>query len=108
MFRYSSHAVQPADEGISGLALELEAWNPPAPLSDEELMPLPHVILLHLTYHLTVIFGHRPSYRGPSGLSARKCDVAASEALKLVMVSVFEYQPAPFTTDELVSDKTVI
>ena len=92
MLRYSPHTVQPVGEGISTLTFELEAWNPPAPLSDAELAPLPHVILLHLTYHLTVIFAHRPSYRGPSRLSARKCDVASSGILKLVMVSALEHQ----------------
>ena len=81
-------------EGISGLAIELDMWNPPVPISDAELVPLPHVILLHLTYHLTVIFAHRPSYREISGLSAQKCDVAASEILKLVMVSTFQHQHA--------------
>lgn len=48
---------------------------------------MPHVIILHLTFHLTDIFIHRPTFREDTGMSARRCSEAALNIVNLVTVS---------------------
>jgi len=54
---------------------------------------MPHMILLHLTYHLTDIFIHRPSYRDLSGIAASRCNSAALRIVDLVTVSAEDRLP---------------
>jgi hypothetical protein len=88
LVRYAPYiSSETGDPDISGLALRLETWRAEVPIQDPTSLPMPHVIILHLTYHLTDIFIHRPTYREESGMSARRCSDAALNIVNLVKVS---------------------
>ena len=76
-----------SDASASLLSQRLEEWNASQPFQPQST-PLPHVILLHTTYHLTMVFVHRPFYRSSQiARSREKCDTAASAILQLLEVS---------------------
>lgn len=64
------------------------------PIKDASACPLPHVLLLHMLYHLVVIYLHRPFYRAPSDTvpaSADRCNEAADALLRLLTVRASAY-----------------
>ncbi|WVR04193.1 hypothetical protein IAU60_001193 [Kwoniella sp. DSM 27419] len=68
-------------DAAADLLRELESWYSQLPLHPVEATPLPHVLHLHLQYHLCVIFVLRPFYRSGVPAWADKCDRAALSIL---------------------------
>lgn len=66
----------------------LEDWYTTCPLPPPDEAPLPHIILLNLFYHTACVFLLRPFYQQSldalaGGNLAARCDLAASESLRL-------------------------
>lgn len=76
------------EAGMTSIASNLEAWYRDFPLTPADNTPLPHILLLHMTYHLLTIFVHRPFYRSSLPNSSEKCDNAALSILHLLQVRV--------------------
>ncbi|WWD04681.1 hypothetical protein V865_002752 [Kwoniella europaea PYCC6329] len=74
------------DEIIDTVSLKLDDWYKRFPLRPIEITPLPHILLLHMYYHLSVIFVHRPFYRGHRMESAQRCNTAAVHILELLHI----------------------
>nr|XP_031859424.1 uncharacterized protein CI109_005068 [Kwoniella shandongensis]KAA5526496.1 hypothetical protein CI109_005068 [Kwoniella shandongensis] len=74
------------EEAAVHLSQQLESWYHQFPLSPPEASPLPHVLLLHMTYNLLMIFVHRPFYRSSEHDSDQKCDRAAKSILNLLQL----------------------
>ncbi|OCF55966.1 hypothetical protein L486_06723 [Kwoniella mangroviensis CBS 10435] len=76
------------DEVIDEISSSLNNWYNEQPFADPKFIPLPHVILLHIAYHLTRIFLFRPFYRSNvTSLEvspASQCDRAAKSILGLL------------------------
>ncbi|WRT67484.1 uncharacterized protein IL334_004456 [Kwoniella shivajii] len=75
------------DEVIDQISFSLDEWYKAQPFRNPETLPLPHIILLHLTYHLTRIFLFRPFYRATTRLDnypSAQCDQAAEAILGLL------------------------
>ena len=87
-FSYSTREDdQDRPKAEAELAADLEKWRNELLLPDPTACPLPHLLMLHMLYHLTVIFLHRPSYRKPSTITptaAERCDAAAHSTLQLL------------------------
>lgn len=89
--RYSSsNGESTKEESAWDLLQQLEAWHDRFPLAHPDMNPLPHVLLLLMTYHLVVIFILRPFYRSTSTpIPAQKCQQAAQSILYLLDVRFF-------------------
>ncbi|WVQ79000.1 hypothetical protein IAT38_001092 [Cryptococcus sp. DSM 104549] len=78
------------DHAITQLDPQLEEWYATQPIQSPALHPLPHILVMHMAYHLTVIFLYRPFYRSASqddSLSpADKCNRAAKSVLSLLQL----------------------
>ncbi|WVW84475.1 hypothetical protein I302_106509 [Kwoniella bestiolae CBS 10118] len=74
------------DDSIDTVSLKLDDWYKRFPLRPIEITPLPHILLLHMYYHLSVIFVHRPFYRGHRMGSAARCNTAAVHILELLHI----------------------
>ena len=79
-------------EKINTLSGQLETWNAdlPAAIKSPDTLPLPHILALHMLYHLITIYLFRPFYLGTwnrPGSPAQKCDRAARQILALLKVS---------------------
>nr|XP_019012570.1 uncharacterized protein I206_02065 [Kwoniella pini CBS 10737]OCF51351.1 hypothetical protein I206_02065 [Kwoniella pini CBS 10737] len=74
------------EESLDAVSRKLDDWYRQLPLRPVELTPLPHILLLHMYYHLTVIFIHRPFYRGHRPESAERCNQAAISILDLLHI----------------------
>jgi hypothetical protein len=78
---------------VPDLSRRHDEWFKDFPLNPPEAYPLPHILLLHAFYHLSVIFVHRPFYRSSLLASTQKCDQAALSILSLLHVrTVIEEQ----------------
>nr|XP_031861566.1 uncharacterized protein CI109_002792 [Kwoniella shandongensis]KAA5528638.1 hypothetical protein CI109_002792 [Kwoniella shandongensis] len=76
-------------QSVKHLGPRLEAWYAAQPTPNPASLPLPHVLLMHMTYHLTTIFLYRPFYRDdindePS--PAERCNRAAKNILNLLQL----------------------
>ncbi|KAK8853408.1 hypothetical protein IAR55_004114 [Kwoniella newhampshirensis] len=74
-------------QSVKHLAPKLERWYAAQPIQNPTLHPLPHVISMHMTYHLTTIFLYRPFYRDDLDVEpspANKCNLAANSVLSLL------------------------
>lgn len=89
--RYSSsNGESTREESAWDLLQQLETWHDRFPLAHPDMNPLPHVLLLLMTYHLVVIFILRPFYRSTSTtIPAQKCQQAAQSILYLLDVRFF-------------------
>ncbi|WWC62367.1 uncharacterized protein I303_104963 [Kwoniella dejecticola CBS 10117] len=74
------------EESLDAVSRKLDDWYRQFPLRPAEMTPLPHILLLHMYYHLTVIFIHRPFYRGHRHESAERCNQSAVSILDLLHV----------------------
>ncbi|WVQ78285.1 hypothetical protein IAT38_000370 [Cryptococcus sp. DSM 104549] len=78
------------NDAPSLLGPQLQGWFASQPLQSPEQYPLPHILVMHMTYHLAVIFLYRPFYRSemddcvPS--PAEKCNAAAKSVLGLLQL----------------------
>nr|XP_019042566.1 hypothetical protein I302_09175 [Kwoniella bestiolae CBS 10118]OCF21496.1 hypothetical protein I302_09175 [Kwoniella bestiolae CBS 10118] len=76
------------DEVIDEISSSLDRWYNEQPFADPKICPLPHIILLHILYHLTRIFLFRPFYRTSvtsiNASPADHCDRAAKSILNLL------------------------
>jgi len=75
-----------SEQTLHEVSHQLDSWYSQFPLSPAHRFPLPHILLLHMIYHLMVIFVHRPFYRSSSVSSAGKCDQAALSILQLLQL----------------------
>ncbi|OWZ44649.1 hypothetical protein C356_03258 [Cryptococcus neoformans c45] len=81
----SSNGESTKEESAWDLLQQLETWHDRFPLAHSDMNPLPHVLLLLMTYHLVVIFILRPFYRSTSTpIPAQKCQQAAQSILYLL------------------------
>ena len=80
-----------SEAGMTRISLALESWYRELPVKPVESSPLPHVILLHMTYDLLAIFVHRPFYRSSLPDSSAKCDAAALSIIRLLQVWPMTY-----------------
>lgn len=67
---------------LEDITHQLLDWFQLLPLQPAAAMPLPHILLLHMYYHLTIILVHRPFYR--TAESGDRSDRAATEILSLL------------------------
>ena len=75
-----------SEQTLQEVSHQLDNWHSQFPLGPAHRFPLPHILLLHMIYHLMVIFVHRPFYRSASVSSAGKCDQAALSILQLLQL----------------------
>jgi hypothetical protein len=86
--RYSPHRKgSRSKEAVADLSRQQDEWYSGFPFQPPEATPLPHVLLLHMFYHLSVIFVHRSFYRSGVPASTNKCDQASNSILHLLRVS---------------------
>ena len=91
MTRYSIDAgSQDCDARVVSVSLELDAWYRAQPFANPSDYPLPHLLVMHMVYHLTQMYLFRPFYRaelaGMALTPAQRCDAAADATLKLLQV----------------------
>ncbi|WWC88847.1 uncharacterized protein L201_003762 [Kwoniella dendrophila CBS 6074] len=72
------------EENVEKVSRKLDEWYRQFPLRPAEITPLPHILLLHMYYHLATIFVHRPFYRGHRQGSAERCNQGALNILDLL------------------------
>lgn len=81
------------DMRVIAIYRELQNWYRSQPVPQPLSYPLPHVLLLHMTYQLVLMYLFRPYYRSTlGGLEAppsELCDAAAENTLLLLRVSIF-------------------
>nr|XP_018263490.1 uncharacterized protein I303_03359 [Kwoniella dejecticola CBS 10117]OBR85648.1 hypothetical protein I303_03359 [Kwoniella dejecticola CBS 10117] len=80
------------DSVVHQISGDLDRWYTEQPFPDPKTLPLPHIILSHMLYHLTRIFLFRPFYRSTfdnsasrmSPSPAEQCDGASRSILELL------------------------
>ncbi|OCF34037.1 hypothetical protein I316_04383 [Kwoniella heveanensis BCC8398] len=75
------------DLRVSDLLADLDAWQRDQPLPDPKSHPVPHLLVMHMLYHLTYIYLLRPYFRAPLEIvpsAAQRCELAADEILELL------------------------
>ncbi|ORY27111.1 hypothetical protein BCR39DRAFT_242527 [Naematelia encephala] len=89
-----------------GLVRRLDTWFKQVPIDKPLEQPLPHILMLHMLYHLLIIYLHRPYYRAalstvPS--SADRCSRAADEIVFLLNTyeATHGVQNAPMTLSKI-------
>ncbi|WRT67615.1 uncharacterized protein IL334_004587 [Kwoniella shivajii] len=74
------------DEAVTNVSRNLDEWYRQFPFRSAELTPLPHILILHMYYNMTMIFVHRPLYRSNRRESAEKCNQAAKSILGTLQI----------------------
>ncbi|KAK4688188.1 hypothetical protein P7C73_g1920, partial [Tremellales sp. Uapishka_1] len=65
------------------IARDLEQWYTQQPFTFPHAQPLPHVLLLHMVYHVTTIYLFRPYYRSHLDITPAPSDRCKSAALAI-------------------------
>lgn len=117
---FISYAVVDNDsrrgDRVQELAHDLEGWRTglPEAIAHPASCPLPHVIVLHLVYHLSIIYLFRPFYRTTNNTGSRveasRCDAAANSILQLLkLYDLFHsVQKAPGTLINVIFSTTTV
>lgn len=77
------------DARVITIAAELETWHREQPFPHPSRYPLPHLLVMHMMYHLTQIYLFRPFYRAELDINpppAQRCDQAAAMCADLLKV----------------------
>ncbi|WWD18864.1 hypothetical protein CI109_103319 [Kwoniella shandongensis] len=77
------------DQRVARLLNELETWYRDQPFSQPQSYPVPHLLVMHMLYHLTVIYLLRPYFRASLDITppaAQRCEQAADAISELLTV----------------------
>nr|XP_019046141.1 hypothetical protein I302_04881 [Kwoniella bestiolae CBS 10118]OCF25071.1 hypothetical protein I302_04881 [Kwoniella bestiolae CBS 10118] len=77
------------DFQVTDLLSKLDVWQRDQPLPDPKSHPVPHLLVMHMLYHLTYIYLLRPYFRAPLGITpsaADRCEHAADEISELLKI----------------------
>ncbi|KAK8845357.1 hypothetical protein IAR55_006070 [Kwoniella newhampshirensis] len=77
------------DSRVEGLLAKLESWYRDQPFRQPKSHPVPHILMMHMVYHLTVIYLLRPYFRAALSIDpspAQRCEQAADAITELLTV----------------------
>ncbi|WWC95593.1 hypothetical protein V866_002458 [Kwoniella sp. B9012] len=75
------------DLQVTDLISKLDAWQRDQPLPNPRAHPVPHLLVMHMLYHLTYIYLLRPYFRASLDIApsaAQRCQQAANEISELL------------------------
>nr|XP_019013870.1 uncharacterized protein I206_01944 [Kwoniella pini CBS 10737]OCF52651.1 hypothetical protein I206_01944 [Kwoniella pini CBS 10737] len=75
---------------VEEISLNLDKWYNEQPFQDPKKLPLPHIVLSHMLYHLTRIFLFRPFYRSTFNDNTARMDPSPAEQCDKASKSILE------------------